>query len=121
VIGDALDLNIDSVEEIWNIETTKRARRTLAQELTPVRFALRRALSQSTKTNPWRRWRMHDSLLSTVGDHFFIGLRPTSVLDERDRALLRDLRGHPLQEQFPPRPALPGMAVDPQRPDRRDP
>lgn len=35
---------------------------------------------------------MNDSLLSTVGDHFFIGLRPTSVLDDRDRALLRDLR-----------------------------
>lgn len=35
---------------------------------------------------------MNDSLLSTVGDHFFLGLRPTSVLDDRDRALLRDLR-----------------------------
>ena len=35
---------------------------------------------------------MSDSLLSTVGDHFFIGLKPTSVLDDRDRALLRDLR-----------------------------
>lgn len=35
---------------------------------------------------------MSDSLLATVGDHFFIGLKPTSVLDDRDRALLRDLR-----------------------------
>lgn len=35
---------------------------------------------------------MHDSLLSTVGDHFFVGLRPGAVLDARDRALLKDLR-----------------------------
>jgi len=35
---------------------------------------------------------MSDSLLATVGDHFFIGLKPTSVLDDRDRALLRDLK-----------------------------
>lgn len=35
---------------------------------------------------------MNDSLLATVGDHFFIGLKPTSALDDRDRALLRDLR-----------------------------
>jgi len=30
--------------------------------------------------------------LSTVGDHFFVGLRPTPALDSRDRALLSDLR-----------------------------
>ncbi|PNG24313.1 beta-N-acetylhexosaminidase [Methylocella silvestris] len=30
--------------------------------------------------------------IDSVGDHFFIGLRPTPVLDDRDRALLQDLR-----------------------------
>jgi beta-N-acetylhexosaminidase len=30
--------------------------------------------------------------ISSVGDHFLIGLRPSSRLDERDRALLADLR-----------------------------
>lgn len=67
---------------------TKRAVRKLAQEL---EFALRPAPSQSTETicGGLANERF---LLSTVGDHFFIGLKPTSVLDDRDRALLRDLR-----------------------------
>jgi beta-N-acetylhexosaminidase len=30
--------------------------------------------------------------IDAVGDHFLIGLRPSPVLDERDRALLEDLR-----------------------------
>lgn len=30
--------------------------------------------------------------LATVGDHFMLGLRPGTTLDERDRALLQDLR-----------------------------
>jgi beta-N-acetylhexosaminidase len=30
--------------------------------------------------------------LSSVGDHFLVGLRPSVALDERDRALLEDLR-----------------------------
>lgn len=30
--------------------------------------------------------------LSSVGDHFFIGLKPTTRLDDRDRALLSDIR-----------------------------
>jgi beta-N-acetylhexosaminidase len=30
--------------------------------------------------------------ISQVGDHFMVGLRPTAVLDPRDRALLADLR-----------------------------
>ncbi len=30
--------------------------------------------------------------IATVGDHFLLGLRPGTTLDERDRALLRDLR-----------------------------
>src|SRR5580692_5141208 len=35
---------------------------------------------------------MSDVDLSSVGDHFIIGLRPGVALDERDAALLRDLR-----------------------------
>jgi beta-N-acetylhexosaminidase len=35
---------------------------------------------------------MLDADLSSVGDHFIIGLRPGVTLDERDDALLRDLR-----------------------------
>lgn len=35
---------------------------------------------------------MAEQSIDTVGDHFIIGLRPSSVLDERDRALLRDLK-----------------------------
>jgi beta-N-acetylhexosaminidase len=35
---------------------------------------------------------MSDTDLSSVGDHFMIGLRPGVTLDERDRALLGDLR-----------------------------
>lgn len=30
--------------------------------------------------------------LTSVGDHFMIGLRPTATLDDRDRALLADIR-----------------------------
>jgi len=68
---------------------TKRAARRLAQGL------IVRVASSSipiNRNNLWRPRRMSDSLLATVGDHFFIGLKPTSVLDDRDRALLRDLR-----------------------------
>ena len=35
---------------------------------------------------------MSDADLSPVGDHFIIGLRPGTTLDDRDRALLADLR-----------------------------
>jgi len=35
---------------------------------------------------------MTNTDLSAVGDHFLIGLRPTVQLDDRDRALLEDLR-----------------------------
>jgi hypothetical protein len=35
---------------------------------------------------------MSDTDLSSVGDHFMIGLRPGVTLDDRDRALLGDLR-----------------------------
>lgn len=35
---------------------------------------------------------MTNSNISTAGDHFLVGLRPSPTLDERDRALLRDLR-----------------------------
>jgi beta-N-acetylhexosaminidase len=35
---------------------------------------------------------MSDADLSSVGDHFMIGLRPGTTLDDRDRALLGDLR-----------------------------
>jgi len=35
---------------------------------------------------------MNNPDISSVGDHFLIGLRPTVELHERDRALLRDLR-----------------------------
>lgn len=36
--------------------------------------------------------RMTRKDLSPVGDHFMVGLRPSVALDERDRALLEDLR-----------------------------
>jgi Glycosyl hydrolase family 3 N terminal domain len=35
---------------------------------------------------------MSDMDLATIGQHFIIGLRPDTTLDERDRLLLRDLR-----------------------------
>ncbi|AGK56704.1 glycoside hydrolase [Hyphomicrobium denitrificans 1NES1] len=35
---------------------------------------------------------MSSTDLASVGDHFIVGLRPTTSLDPRDRALLRDLR-----------------------------
>ena len=35
---------------------------------------------------------MSDADLSPVGDHFMIGLRPGTALDDRDRTLLGDLR-----------------------------
>ena len=35
---------------------------------------------------------MTNSELEAVGDHFFVGLRPTTELDARDRALLADLK-----------------------------
>jgi beta-N-acetylhexosaminidase len=35
---------------------------------------------------------MVDSSIAAVGDHFIVGLRPSPVLHERDRALLQDLR-----------------------------
>ena len=35
---------------------------------------------------------MGQSAIEAVGDHFILGLRPTPVLDERDRRLLEDLR-----------------------------
>jgi beta-N-acetylhexosaminidase len=35
---------------------------------------------------------MLESSIASVGDHFIVGLRPSPVLDDRDRALLADLR-----------------------------
>jgi len=35
---------------------------------------------------------MRRETIASVGNHFFVGLRPTPVLDEHDRALLSDLR-----------------------------
>jgi len=35
---------------------------------------------------------MTEHSIAEVGSHFLVGLRPTPVLDERDRVLLRDLR-----------------------------
>ncbi len=35
---------------------------------------------------------MGENAIDAVGDHFIVGLRPTPDLDDRDRALLRDLK-----------------------------
>lgn len=35
---------------------------------------------------------MGEQAIDTVGEHFFVGLRPTPALDDRDRALLQELR-----------------------------
>jgi beta-N-acetylhexosaminidase len=35
---------------------------------------------------------MHDTEVASVGDHFLIGLRPGTALDDRDRELLSDIR-----------------------------
>jgi beta-N-acetylhexosaminidase len=35
---------------------------------------------------------MADQSIDAAGDHFIVGLRPTPILDDRDQALLRDLK-----------------------------